>query len=63
MFIKNLFLKIINGINILSQVKQPNRFNEHIKDNFKCSSNRSKKYITLLDTTQISRILSNRGLE
>jgi len=48
---------------IKSKVKQPNTdLVNHIKDNFQCSSKEAKEYITLLDTTQISRILSNRGL-
>ena len=48
---------------IKSKVKQPNMdLVNHIKDNFQCSSKEAKEYITLLDTPQISRILSNRGL-
>ena len=48
---------------IKSKVKQPNTdLVNHIKDNFQCSSKEAKEYITLLDTPQISRILSNRGL-
>ena len=48
---------------IKSKVKQPNTdLVNHIKDNFQCSSKEAKEYITLLDITQISRILTNRGL-
>ena len=48
---------------IKSKVKQPNiDLVNHIKDNFQCSSKEAKEYITLLDTQQISRILTNRGL-
>ena len=48
---------------VKSKVKQPNTdLVNHIKDNFQCSSKEAKEYITLLDTPQISRILSNRGL-
>ena len=49
---------------IKSKVKQPNTdLVNHIKDHFQCSSKEAKEYITLLDTTQISRILTNRGLD
>ena len=49
---------------IKSKVKQPNMdLVNHIKDNFQCSSKEAKEYITLLDTPQISRILTNRGLD
>lgn len=49
---------------IKSKVKQPNTdLVNHIKDNFQCSSKEAKEYITLLDTPQISRILTNRGLD
>jgi hypothetical protein len=49
---------------IKSNIKQPNTdLVNHIKDNFQCSSKEAKEYITLLDTTQISRILTNRGIE
>ena len=48
---------------IKSSVKQPNKdLSSHIKDHFECSSKEAREYITLLDTPQISRILSNRGL-
>jgi len=48
---------------VKSKVKQPNMdLVNHIKDNFQCSSKEAKEYITLLDTNEISRILSNRGL-
>ena len=49
---------------IKSKVKQPNKdLTFHIKDYFECSSKEAKEYITLLDTTQISRILTNIGLD
>ena len=49
---------------IKSKVKQPNTdLVNHIKDNFQCSSKEAKEYITLLGTPQISRILTNRGLD
>ena len=49
---------------VKSKVKQPNiDLISHIKDNFQCSSKEAKEYITLLDTPQISRILTNRGLD
>ena len=48
---------------IKSKVKQPNTdLVNHIKDNFQCSRKEAKEYITLLDTTQINCILTNRGL-
>ena len=48
---------------IKSKVKQPNKdLIDHIKDYFECSSKEAKDYLILLDTPQISRILSNRGL-
>lgn len=49
---------------IKSKVKQPNKdLVDHIKDYFECSSKEAKEYIILLDTTQISYILTNRGIE
>ena len=49
---------------IKSKVKQPNiDLISYIKDNFQCSIKEAKEYITLLDTTQISRILTDRGLD
>ena len=49
---------------IKSKVKQPNiDLIRYIKDNFQCSIKEAKEYITLLDTTQISRILTDRGLD
>jgi hypothetical protein len=49
---------------VKSKVKQPNiDLVNHIKDNFECSSKEAKEYITLLGTQQISRILTNRGLD
>ena len=48
---------------IKSKVKQPNTdLANHIKDNFQCSIKEAKEYLILLDTPEISRILSNRGL-
>tara|TARA_B110000037_G_scaffold141788_1_gene160413 strand:- start:3923 stop:4354 length:432 start_codon:yes stop_codon:yes gene_type:complete len=48
---------------VKSKVKQPNTdLVNHIKDNFQCSSKEAKEYITLLETQQISSILTNRGL-
>ena len=48
---------------IKSKAKQPNKdLVSHLKSNFECSIKEAKEYITLLDTVQISRILSNRGL-
>ena len=41
---------------VKSKVKQPNT-------DFQCSSKEAKEYITLLGTPQISRILTNRGLD
>ena len=49
---------------IKSKGKQPNKdLIFHIKDYFECSSKEAKEYITLLDTKQINRILTNRGLD
>jgi hypothetical protein len=49
---------------VKSKVKQPNiDLINHIKDNFQCSGKEAKEYINILDTPQISRILSNRGLD
>ena len=49
---------------IKSSIKQPNTdLVNHIKDYFQCSSKEAKEYITLLDTTNISRILTDRGIE
>ena len=48
---------------VKSKVKQPNKdLTDHIKDYFQCSSKESKEYINILATTEISRILTNRGL-
>ena len=48
---------------IKSKVKQPNKdLTDHIKDYFQCSSKEAKEYINILATTEISRILINRGL-
>ena len=49
---------------IKSKIKQPNKdLVNHIKDYFKCSSKESKEYIYMLDKPEISRILTNRGLD
>ena len=49
---------------IKSKTKEPNKeLIEHLRDYLKCSSKEAKEYISLLDTTQISRILANRGLD
>ena len=49
---------------IKSSIKQPNiDLVNHIKDYFQCSSKEAKEYITLLDTANISRILTDRGIE
>jgi len=49
---------------IKSSVKQPNKdLSNHIKDYFECSIKEAKEYITLLDTSQISRILTDRGID
>ena len=49
---------------IKSSIKQPNTdLVNHIKDYFQCSSKEAKEYITLLDTANISRILTDRGIE
>jgi hypothetical protein len=49
---------------IKSKIKQPKKdLVDHIKDYFQCSSKEAKEYITFLDTLQISRILTNRGLD
>ena len=48
---------------VKSKVKQPNKdLTDHIKDYFQCSSKEAKEYINILATTEISRILINRGL-
>jgi len=49
---------------IKSKVKQPNKdLVNHIKDYFKCSSKEAKEYIYMLDKPEISRILTDRGLD
>ena len=49
---------------IKSKVKQPNKdLVDHIKDYFECSSKEAKEYIYLLDRPNISRILTDRGLD
>jgi len=48
---------------IKSKVKQPSKdLTNHIKDYFQCSSKEAKEYINILDTPEINRILTNRGL-
>jgi type I restriction-modification system DNA methylase subunit len=48
---------------IKSKVKQPNKdLVDHIKNYFKCSSKESKEYINILDTSKISHILKEIGL-
>ena len=49
---------------IKSKIKQPNKdLIDHIKDYFECSSKESKEYIYMLNKPEISRILTNRGLD
>jgi hypothetical protein len=49
---------------IKSKVKQPNKdLLFHLQEYFKCSSKEAKEYIPLLGTTEISRILTNRGID
>tara|TARA_R110002153_G_scaffold20161_4_gene68576 strand:+ start:227 stop:646 length:420 start_codon:yes stop_codon:yes gene_type:complete len=49
---------------VKSKTKQPNKdLVDHIKSYFECSSKEAKEYITILDTTQINRILTDRGLD
>jgi hypothetical protein len=49
---------------IKSKVKQPNKdLIDHIKNYFECSSKEAKEYINILATPEISRILTNRGLD
>ncbi len=49
---------------IKSKVKQPNKdLIDHIKNYFECSSKEAKEYINILDTPEINRILTNRGLD
>jgi len=49
---------------IKSKVKQPNKdLVIYIKDYFECSSKVAKEYITLLDKTQINRILTDIGID
>ncbi|MDA9309667.1 hypothetical protein N9Q43_00415 [bacterium] len=48
---------------IKSKSKEPNKeLIEHLRDHLKCSSREAKQSMLLLDTQQIIRILSNRGL-
>ena len=49
---------------VKSSVKQPNKdLVNQLKDHFKVSTREIKDYLKILDTTEINRILSNRGLE
>ncbi len=49
---------------IKSKIKQPNKdLIDHIKDYFECSSKEAKEYINILDTPEISCILTSRGLD
>ena len=49
---------------IKSKTKEPNKeLIDHLRNYLKCSSKEAKEAITLLDTPEINRILSNRGLE
>ena len=36
---------------------------DNLRDHFKCSSREVNEYLTLLDTTEINRILTDRGLD
>jgi len=48
---------------IKSKIKQPNKdLVGYIKNYFKCSSKESKEYINILDTSKISHILTEIGL-
>ena len=49
---------------IKSKVKEPNKdLVIQLKDHFKVSIREIKDYLKILDTTEINRILTNRGLE
>jgi hypothetical protein len=49
---------------IKSSVKKINpQLLDHLKNHFQCSSREIIEYLTLLDTTEISRILMNRGID
>ena len=49
---------------IKSKIKQPNKdLVNHIKNYFECSSKEAKEYIYMLDKPEISRILTDRGLD
>ena len=49
---------------IKSKTKEPNKdLVNHLKDHFKVSNREVKDYLKILDTTEINRILTNRGLE
>lgn len=68
-YIYNIYREFIPKNNkwnkyIKSKIKQPNKdLINHIKDYFECSSREAKEYISLLDTTGINRILTDRGLD
>jgi hypothetical protein len=49
---------------IKSKVKEPNKdLVIQLKDHFKVSIREIKEYLKILDTTEINRILTDRGLE
>jgi hypothetical protein len=49
---------------IKSSNKEPNKdLVNHLKDYFKVSNREVKDYLKILDTTEIHRILTNRGLD
>jgi|TARA_R110000796_G_scaffold161049_2_gene277818 hypothetical protein len=49
---------------IKSKIKQPSKeLLDCLAKYWECSQNEAKDYITLLDTTQIRRILADQGLE
>ncbi len=49
---------------IKSKVKEPNKdLVIQLKDHFKVSIREVKDYLKILDTTEINRILTNRGLD
>lgn len=49
---------------VKSKIKEPNKeLINQLKDHFKVSAREVKDYLKILDTTEINRILVNRGLE
>jgi IS1 family transposase len=49
---------------IKSSVKRINtQLADHLRDHFQCSSREITEYLKLLDTTEINRILTNRGID